>query len=164
MDYEAMAASLEASGEYRVLRKIRPRKEYSASDGSLLKRGLFIDVETTGLSFVDDEIIELAMVPFSYGNTGKESLTDFVMINSPDIDISNDSIEKLFYEIKKIKNFALFAPTYLDESIHKNYFKKFDTKDDFKEVLEVEWIDNSFIINKNEVKDIGFFDENFFIF
>ncbi len=71
MDYEAMAASLEASGEYRVLRKIRPRKEYSASDGSLLKRGLFIDVETTGLSFVDDEIIELAMVPFSYGNTGK---------------------------------------------------------------------------------------------
>ena len=50
----------------------------------------------------------------------KESLTDYVMINSPDIDISNDSIEKLFSEIKKIKNFALFAPTYSDESIHKN--------------------------------------------
>jgi hypothetical protein len=68
--------------------------------------------------------------------------------NSPDIDISNDSIEKLFSEIKKIKNFALFAPTYLDESIHKNYYKKFDVKDNFKDVLEVEWIDNSFIINK----------------
>lgn len=71
MDYEAMAASLEASGEYRVLRKIRPKKEFCSPDGSLLKRGLFIDVETTGLSFVDDEIIELAMVPFSYGNSGK---------------------------------------------------------------------------------------------
>ena len=94
----------------------------------------------------------------------KESLTDYVMINSPDIDISNDSIEKLFSEIKKIKNFALFAPTYLDESIHKNYYKKFDAKDNFKDVLEVEWIDNSFVINKNEVKDIGFFDENFFMY
>ena len=94
----------------------------------------------------------------------KESLTEYVMINSPDIDISNDSIEKLFSEIKKIKNFALFAPTYLDESIHKNYYKKFDVKDNFKDVLEVEWIDNSFVINKNEVKDIGFFDENFFMY
>ena len=71
MDYEAMAASLEASGEYRVLRKIRAKKEFCSPDGSLLKRALFIDVETTGLSFVDDEIIELAMVPFSYGNSGK---------------------------------------------------------------------------------------------
>jgi hypothetical protein len=28
-------------------------------------------------------------------------------------------------------------------------------------VLEVEWIDNSFVINKNEFKDIGFFDEKY---
>ena len=71
MDYEAMAASLEASGEYRVLRKIRAKKIFSLPDGSSLKRGLFIDIETTGLSFVEDEIIELAMVPFSYGKEGK---------------------------------------------------------------------------------------------
>ncbi|GDX39467.1 DNA polymerase III subunit epsilon [Methylocystaceae bacterium] len=71
MDYETMAASLEASGEYRILRKIRAKKEFSIPDGSSLRRGLFIDVETTGLSFIDDEIIELAMVPFSYGNEGK---------------------------------------------------------------------------------------------
>jgi GT2 family glycosyltransferase len=94
----------------------------------------------------------------------KESATNYVMINSPDINISNDSIEKLFYEINKVKNFALFAPTYLDESIHKNYYKKFETKDNFQDVLEVEWIDNSFVINKEEIKNLGFFDENFFMY
>jgi GT2 family glycosyltransferase len=94
----------------------------------------------------------------------KESLTNYVMINSPDINISNDSIEKLLSEIAKVKNFALFAPTYLDESIHKNYYKKFDAKDNFQDVLEVEWIDNSFIINKEEIKNLGFFDENFFMY
>jgi GT2 family glycosyltransferase len=94
----------------------------------------------------------------------KESATNYVMINSPDINISNDSIEKLLYEINKVKNFALFAPTYLDESIHKNYYKKFETKDNFQEVLEVEWIDNSFVINKEEIKNLGFFDENYFMY
>jgi GT2 family glycosyltransferase len=94
----------------------------------------------------------------------KESATNYVMINSPDINISNDSVEKLLSEIKKVKNFALFAPTYLDESIHKNYYKKFDINDNFQDTLEVEWIDNSFVINKEEIKNLGFFDENFFMY
>jgi len=94
----------------------------------------------------------------------KKSATKYVMINSPDISISNDSIEKLFSKIRKVKNFALFAPTYLDETVHKNYYKKFDIKDDFQDILEVEWIDNSFIINKKEIEELGFFDENFFMY
>lgn len=94
----------------------------------------------------------------------KESTTDYVMINSPDINISNHSIDKLYTEAKKIKNFALFAPTYLDETIHKNFYKKPDPTDSFNNILEVEWIDNSFIINKKEIKNIGYFDENFFMY
>ena len=94
----------------------------------------------------------------------KESTTDYVMINSPDINISNHSIDKLYTEAKKIKNFALFAPTYLDETIHKNFYKKPDTTDSLNNILEVEWIDNSFIINKKEIQNIGYFDENFFMY
>ena len=94
----------------------------------------------------------------------KESTTDYVMINSPDINISNHNIEKLYFEAKKIKNFALFAPTYLDETIHKNFYKKPDATDILKDILEVEWIDNSFIINKKEIDNIGYFDENFFMY
>lgn len=94
----------------------------------------------------------------------KDSKTDYVMINSPDINITNHSIDKLYIEAKKIENFALFAPTYLDETIHKNFYKKLDETDGFKNILEVEWIDNSFIINKKEIENIGYFDENFFMY
>lgn len=71
MDLEGMAAALEASGEYRVLRKLRPREPASVPDGSGLRTGLFVDVETTGLSALDDEIIELAMVRFFYSTDGQ---------------------------------------------------------------------------------------------
>jgi hypothetical protein len=94
----------------------------------------------------------------------EESSTNYVMINSPDIIITNDSLEKLAEYIPKLKNFALFAPTYLDESVHKNYYKRFDIDDDSKDLLEVEWIDNNFIINKQEIRNLGFFDENFFMY
>lgn len=65
-----MAAALEASGSYRVLRKLGVRPSLPAPNGEKLRLGLFIDVETTGLDPQSDEIIELAMVPFRYGLDG----------------------------------------------------------------------------------------------
>jgi DNA polymerase-3 subunit epsilon len=70
-DLEAMAAALDASGRYRVLRRLEPRRFIEQPDGSETRVGLFLDVETTGLDPVKDEIIELAMVPFSYGLDGR---------------------------------------------------------------------------------------------
>jgi DNA polymerase-3 subunit epsilon len=66
-----MAATLEASGGYRVLRKLEPRRTLCAFDGSPTRLGLVLDVETTGLDPSRDEIIELAMVPFTYGLDGR---------------------------------------------------------------------------------------------
>ena len=66
-----MAAAVEATGDYRVLRKLAPRTEINPDDGSAKKTGLFVDVETTGLDPDRDEIIELAMVPFSYSRDGR---------------------------------------------------------------------------------------------
>ena len=40
-------------------------------EGIATRRGLFVDVETTGLDPIQDEIIELAMVPFEYGLDGQ---------------------------------------------------------------------------------------------
>lgn len=68
---EALAAQLNASGNYRVLRRLLPRTVVTPADGTPTRTGLFIDVETTGLDHQKDEVIELAMVPFTYSLDGR---------------------------------------------------------------------------------------------
>ena len=69
-DLEAMAATLSASDNYRVLRRLVPKARYREPDGSETRLGIFIDLETTGLDPAREEIIEIAMVPFRYGVNG----------------------------------------------------------------------------------------------
>ena len=69
-DLEAMAAILEASGRYRVLRKLDPHAPTGATAGPQIRTALFVDVETTGLDPARDEIIELAMTRFLYSLDG----------------------------------------------------------------------------------------------
>ena len=65
-----MAKALEASGEYRVVRRLAaPDPLPSPPAGARL--GLVIDVETTGADLRGDEVIELAMVRFAYTPEGE---------------------------------------------------------------------------------------------
>ncbi|WP_176599342.1 MULTISPECIES: 3'-5' exonuclease [Sphingobium] len=70
-DLEALAVQLVASGRYKVQRRLDRRTVITAPDGTPTRLGLFVDVETTGLDPKKDEIIELAMVPFTYGLDGR---------------------------------------------------------------------------------------------
>jgi DNA polymerase III subunit epsilon len=70
-DLEAMARTLEASGTYRVLRSPAPHVAFDPPPGQVTRQGLVVDVETTGLDAARHEIIELAMVPFTYGLDGQ---------------------------------------------------------------------------------------------
>ena len=67
---EEMAGLLEASGQYRVLRRIGTHPPVDVPVGAQTRIGVLVDLETTGLDPREDEIIEMAMLPFSYGLDG----------------------------------------------------------------------------------------------
>ena len=66
---EQAIAALEASGDYRVLRRLKPRPALPVPGDEDLRTAIFLDLETTGLDPAKDEIIEIALVPFTYGRT-----------------------------------------------------------------------------------------------
>ena len=70
-DLETLARQLERSPDYRVLRRVASLPTRSVPEGVPTRQGLFVDVETTGLDPATDEIIELAMLPFTYGMDGE---------------------------------------------------------------------------------------------
>jgi DNA polymerase-3 subunit epsilon len=67
-DPEELARILEATGDYRVLRRFTPVASYHPPDGAKTTTALALDVETTGLSAGGDAIIQLAMVPFEFSS------------------------------------------------------------------------------------------------
>ena len=67
MNTNDIIKTLERSGDYRVLRRLKPRDEFeTVSPGQELKMGVLIDLETTGLDTTLDEVIELGLVKFAY--------------------------------------------------------------------------------------------------
>ena len=105
----------------------------------------------------------------SYNLGIKKSKTKFVFLNNPDMSITNQSIVDLLFCAKKIKNFGAISPVFQDERRYKNYeifkrkkttrlklFKKF-------KIIEVDLLDNNFLINKKNIKK-KLFDEKFFLF
>ena len=70
MTFEEMVSALEASGDYKILRRLVPRAHIATPSGPI-RTALFVDVETTGLDAARHEIIELAMVPFTYEREGR---------------------------------------------------------------------------------------------
>lgn len=68
---EDLVKTLEANDEYRILRRFKRVNQYTVGGEEEKLQGLFIDVETTGLDYKQDKIIEIALVPFEFDKAGR---------------------------------------------------------------------------------------------
>lgn len=67
MDVTEAERVLAASPDHRVLKRIPAVAEWRLSAaGAAVRRGVYVDVESTGLNLESDEVIELALLPFDY--------------------------------------------------------------------------------------------------
>ncbi|NBJ13803.1 3'-5' exonuclease [Microvirga arsenatis] len=95
-DYENAAHALEASGDFRILRRLKPRPVLPSRpllEGE--KIGLIVDTETTGLDKAKDEVIELGMIAFIYHVEGqvRDVIGTFGALREPSVPISPESMK-----------------------------------------------------------------------
>ena len=88
-DAEGLARHLEATGDYKILRRLVPRIPTPAPAGYTGKVGIVLDFETTGLDAAKDEVIEAACVKFRYSEADEiTAVSDvFQNYNEPSVPI-----------------------------------------------------------------------------
>ena len=76
---------LEATGDYRIVKRFKPVSSYRQDNTTNKKIGIFLDTETTGLDSNSDRIIELAIVPFEFDADGHiyRLLPEYNSLNDP---------------------------------------------------------------------------------
>ena len=84
--------------------------------------------------------------------------TQFALIINPDTEVQNKTIDNFFLTAKKNPDFAIIAP-YIQES-------SLETSNKIKEgIFEVKNVKGfAMFLNLKQFKEIGFFDEKFFIY
>ena len=85
--------------------------------------------------------------------------TTYALILNPDAKIEGKTINNFLESADKIKDFAILGPA------KQNEFGLIDENRDQKDIFEVEKLKGfAMFLNLQQFKDIGFFDDNFFIY
>ena len=82
---------LTATGDYKVIRRLKPVDQYHDDSEAEKHIGLYLDTEATGLNPDTDKIIELALVPFEYDAEGRiyRILPAYNALQDPGVPISD---------------------------------------------------------------------------
>lgn len=122
---------------------------------------VFIPNENLGFSKGMNKAVEL-------------SKTNFVFLNPADVIIPLECAKGIIECINAFNDFTLLAPTYNDETVYKNYEENIFSKKNEKKhtrtinnkfhLQEIDWIDGTFVVNKNKIMNHKIMDENFFIY
>ncbi len=120
-DFNAAADLLELHADYRILRRIPPwpGPQTTLGDYEDTKAAIFLDVETTGLNPKTDKVIELVMMPFTYGATSgiiEDIGVPFHAYNDPGMlipakitaltGIDDEMVSGKSFDVKAIEEFA----------------------------------------------------------
>ena len=86
-------------------------------------------------------------------------ITEYALILNPDAYLENGTLNNLINSAEKLNDFAIIGPAKQDEYSNENLD---NTKPD---IFEVDYVKGfAMFLNMKEFKDIGFFDENIFIY
>jgi DNA polymerase III subunit epsilon len=82
--------------DWRLLRRLQIPDRFNDPQGGTIKKAMVIDVETTGLSTENDDIVQLAMLPFEYEAISGRILTvhkaqAFEGLREPAVPISEEA-------------------------------------------------------------------------
>ena len=82
--------------------------------------------------------------------------TKYALILNPDAELEENTLNNFFNTANTIKNFAIIGPAIQDEK---------NLQNNIKELSEVDSVKGfAMFLNLEQFKDIGFFDDNFFIY
>ena len=145
---ETLARELEASPDFRVLRRLVPRETFDRSDADPPLIGIVLDCETTGLDPTLDEIIELAMLRFSFTPDGSilRILASFDELEQPRLPIppeittltgiTNDMVEGRTIDANDVEAFVADAAIVV---AHNARFDRAFAENAFVVFREMEW-------------------------
>ena len=85
-------------------------------------------------------------------------ISKFALILNPDTLLEEDAINNFFVSAQKIKEFAIIAPAIQEKKDH----EKLKYNENLVEIENVKGF--AMFLNIEQFKDIGFFDDNFFIY
>ena len=161
MNETDLIKQLEATGNYKVIKRLEPQETYNNDDGAEKKFAIFLDIESTGTNIDLHEIIELAMVKFEYNSDdGKiyRIMDEFSEFQEPQKEISNKITELTgitndMVKGKKISsdNILIFmkdVPLILahnasfDRQMAEKYFSFFSEKSWGCSIADVDWEEN----------------------